>query len=113
MVRTHNRFSDSFFAQHKSQVIQRKVKKAKIVYAYCPSILRPLDYASQGISIPLLSLFLDINAEINNSPNASPQYAASLESSASDTTENVDEHFTFSKTPHLLDQSNLITWSKI
>ena len=79
----------------------------KIVYPDCSSASRPLDHAFQGILTPIPLSFLHINSEINDGSNDSPQYAASLESSASDTTENVDKHFTLSKTPHLLDQSDL------
>ena len=84
-----------------------KKSKAKIVYPDCSSASRPLDHAFQGILIPIPPSFLDINAEINDGSNASPQYAVLLESSASDTTENIDKHFTLSKTPHLLDQIDL------
>ena len=101
-----NRFSDCYFCL--TQITGHfKKSKAKIVYPDCPSASRPLDHAFQGILIPIPLSFLDINSEINDGSNASPQYAASLESSASDTTENVDKHFTLSKTPHLLDQSDL------
>ena len=88
-----NHFSDCYFCLTQITGYSKK-SKAKILHPDCPSALRPLDAASQGIPIPIPSTFLDINAKINDIPNASPQYAASLESLASDTTENVDERFT-------------------
>ena len=98
-----NHFSDCYFCL--TQITgHSKKSKAKIVYPNCDSALRPLNQPSQEIPIPISPSFLDINAEINDGPNASPQYAALL---SSDSAKNVDEHFTLSKAPHILNQSDL------
>ena len=71
-----NHFSDCYFCLTEITGHSKK-SNAKIVYPDCPSALPPPDHASQGILIPIPSSFLDINAEISDSPNAPRQYAAS------------------------------------